>query len=45
MNRRSFIARTGTALFLAPVLLREALAASEKSLVAVAEGTDYPAIN
>ncbi len=44
MNRRSFITSTGTALLLAPVLIREALAAREQSLVVVAEGTDYPAI-
>ena len=44
MDRRTFIKTTGTAVLLAPVLIREALAAREQSLVAVAEGTDYAAI-
>ena len=44
MDRRTFIKTTGSAVLLAPVLLREALAAREQSLVAVAEGTDYAAI-
>lgn len=43
MNRRTFIKTTGTAVMLAPVLIRETLAAREQSLVAVAEGTDYAA--
>ncbi len=44
MDRRTFIKTTGAAVLLAPVLINEALAAREQSLVAVAEGTDYPAI-
>lgn len=44
MDRRTFIKATGTAVLLAPVLVRESLAAREPSLVAVAEGTDYAAI-
>lgn len=44
MDRRTFIKATGTAILLAPSLLREALAAREQSLVVVAEGTDYAAI-
>jgi uncharacterized protein (DUF362 family) len=44
MDRRTFITATGSALVLAPTLIREALAAREQPLVAVAEGTDYPAI-
>lgn len=44
MDRRTFIKTTGTAVLLAPVLIKEALAAREPSLVAVAEGTDYAAI-
>jgi uncharacterized protein (DUF362 family) len=44
MDRRTFITTSGTALLLAPLLIKEALAAREPSLVAVAEGTDYPAI-
>jgi len=44
MDRRSFIKTTGTAILLTPTLLKEALAAREKPLVAVAEGPDYPAI-
>lgn len=44
MDRRTFIKTTGSAVLLAPVLIREALAAREQSLVAVAEGTDYAAI-
>ncbi len=44
MNRRTFIKATGTAVLLAPTLLKEALAAREQSLVAVAEGNDYAAI-
>jgi len=43
MDRRTFIKATGTAVVLAPVLIRETLAAREPSLVAVAEGTDYAA--
>jgi len=44
MDRRTFIKTTGTAVLLAPTLIREALAVREQSLVAVAEGRDYPAI-
>lgn len=44
MDRRTFITATGSALVLAPTLIREVLAAREQSLVAVAEGADYPAI-
>jgi uncharacterized protein (DUF362 family) len=44
MDRRTFIKATGTALLLAPTLIKEVLAAREQSLVAVAEGTDYAAI-
>lgn len=44
MDRRTFIKSTGTAVLLAPALIREALAAREQPLVVVAEGTDYPAI-
>jgi uncharacterized protein (DUF362 family) len=44
MNRRSFLKATGAAALLAPVLVKEAISAKEQSLVAVAEGTDYPAI-
>jgi len=40
MDRRTFIKTTGTAVLLAPVLVKEALAAREQSLVAVAEGVD-----
>jgi uncharacterized protein (DUF362 family) len=44
MDRRTFLKATGAASLLAPTLIREALAAREQSLVAVAEGSDYPAI-
>lgn len=44
MKRRSFLKMVGAASLFTPVLLREALAAKDKALVAVAEGTDYPAI-
>ena len=44
MDRRTFLKATGAASLLAPVLIREALAAQSQPLVAVAEGTDYPAI-
>jgi uncharacterized protein (DUF362 family) len=44
MDRRTFLKATGAASLLAPALIREALAAREQSLVAVAEGSDYPAI-
>lgn len=44
MDRRTFLRAAGAATLLTPALLREALAAKEPSLVAVAEGHDYPAI-
>jgi uncharacterized protein (DUF362 family) len=44
MDRRTFIKTAGAAAVLAPVLVQELLAAQNTSLVAVAEGTDYPAI-
>jgi len=44
MDRRTFLRATGAATLLAPALFREVLAAKEQSLVAVVEGTDYPAI-
>jgi uncharacterized protein (DUF362 family) len=44
MDRRTFIKSAGALTLMAPVLVREALAAIDQPLVAVAEGTDYPAI-
>jgi uncharacterized protein (DUF362 family) len=44
MNRRTFIKASGAAALLAPILIKETLAAKEQSLVAVAEGSDYAAI-
>jgi len=44
MDRRTFLKATGAASLLAPALIRDALAAQSQPLVAVAEGTDYPAI-
>jgi uncharacterized protein (DUF362 family) len=44
MDRRSFLKAAGTASLFAPVLIKDALAAREAPLVAVAEGTDYGAI-
>jgi uncharacterized protein (DUF362 family) len=44
MDRRTFLKTTGAASLLAPALIRDALAAQPQPLVAVAEGTDYPAI-
>lgn len=44
MDRRTFIKSAGVATALAPVLIRQAFAAKEPSLLAVAEGADYPAI-
>ncbi len=44
MDRRTFLKASGAASLLAPVLIREALAAKPQSLVVVAEGSDYPAI-
>ena len=44
MDRRTFLKATGAASLLAPTLIRDALAAQTQPLVAVAEGTDYPAI-
>ncbi len=43
MDRRTFIKTTGTAVLMAPALIREVLAAREQPLVAVAEGADYAA--
>jgi len=43
MDRRTFIKATGSAVLLAPVLIRETLAARGPSTVAVAEGTNYAA--
>ena len=44
MDRRDFIKSAGVLTLLAPVVIRDVLAAKEPSLVVVAEGTDYPAI-
>lgn len=44
MNRRSFLKATTAAALLAPTLIREAIAARDQSVVAVAEGTDYAAV-
>ncbi|HEY3308584.1 MAG TPA: DUF362 domain-containing protein [Desulfuromonadaceae bacterium] len=44
MKRRSFLKLVGAASLFTPALVKEALAAKDKALVAVAEGTDYPAI-
>ncbi len=44
MDRRTFIKTTGAAVLLAPTLVKEAFAAREQSLVAVAEGADHAAI-
>jgi uncharacterized protein (DUF362 family) len=44
MDRRGFIKSAGALTLMAPILIREALAATNQPLVAVAEGTDYPAI-
>lgn len=44
MDRRSFLKAAGAASLLAPVMIRDVLAAKEPSLVAVAEGADYAAI-
>lgn len=44
MDRRTFIKTTGSAVMLAPALIKEALAARGQSVVAVAEGTDYAAV-
>ena len=44
MDRRTFIKSAGVATALAPVLIRQAFAAKEPSLLAVADGSDYPAI-
>ena len=44
MDRRTFIKTAGTATVLAPLLVNEIFAADEKTLVAVAEGLDYPAV-
>jgi len=44
MDRRDFIKSAGAMALMAPVLIREALAAVDQPHVVVAEGTDYPAI-
>jgi len=44
MDRRTFLKVAGAASLLAPVVVRNAVAAKERPLVAVAEGADYPAI-
>jgi len=44
MDRRSFLKTTAAASLLAPTLIKEALAAKEQPLVAVAEGKDYGAV-
>jgi uncharacterized protein (DUF362 family) len=44
MDRRTFLKSTGAAALLAPVMVKELLAAQNSSVVAVAEGTNYPAI-
>lgn len=44
MDRRSFLKTTAAASLLAPTLVRDALAAKDQTLVAVAEGKDYGAI-
>jgi uncharacterized protein (DUF362 family) len=44
MNRRDFIKSAGALALITPILVREALAAIDQPLVAVAEGADYPAI-
>lgn len=44
MNRRTFIKGATAATVLAPVIAKETIAAINSSVVAVAEGTDYPAI-
>jgi len=44
MDRRTFMKSAGAATVLAPFLVQELFAAQDKSLVAVAEGTDYPAV-
>lgn len=44
MDRRAFIKAAGTVALLGPSLVRDAIAAKEQSVVAVAEGKDYAAI-
>jgi len=44
MDRRSFLKISGSAALLAPAIVKDVIAAKEQPLVAVAEGTDYPAI-
>lgn len=44
MDRRTFIKSVGTATVLAPALVKELCAAQQKSVVSVAEGSDYAAI-
>ncbi len=43
MDRRTFLKAAGAATLLSPIVVRNAVAAKERPLVAVAEGTDYPA--
>lgn len=44
MDRRTFLKTSCAAAVLSPAIIREALAAPQQPLVAVAEGSDYPAI-
>lgn len=44
MNRRTFLKISGTAAIISPGMVANLLAAPERPLVAMAEGTDYPAI-
>lgn len=44
MNRREFIKYAGALTLMAPVIVKEAIAGMDQPLVAVAEGTDYPAV-
>lgn len=44
MDRRTFLKSSGAAALLLPIVAQELLAGTNSSVVAVAEGTDYPAI-
>lgn len=44
MDRRTFLKNSGAAALLVPIVAQELLAGTNSSVVAVAEGTDYPAI-
>lgn len=44
MDRRTFLKSSGAAALLVPIVAQELLAGTNSSVVAVAEGTDYPAI-